>query len=55
MRAMWKGAVSFGLVSVPVKLYAATTSRRAASRSSSWWSASWRSSNVGVAGLAGRQ
>jgi DNA end-binding protein Ku len=26
MRAMWKGAVSFGLVSVPVKLYAATES-----------------------------
>jgi DNA end-binding protein Ku len=25
MRAMWSGAVSFGLVSVPVKLYAATT------------------------------
>src|SRR5918912_3838153 len=24
MRAMWKGAVSFGLVSVPVKLYSAT-------------------------------
>ncbi|HEX5772255.1 MAG TPA: Ku protein, partial [Nocardioidaceae bacterium] len=24
MRAIWKGAVSFGLVSVPVKLYAAT-------------------------------
>ena len=24
MRAMWKGALSFGLVSVPVKLYAAT-------------------------------
>jgi DNA end-binding protein Ku len=27
MRAIWKGAVSFGLVSVPVKLYAATESR----------------------------
>ena len=26
MRAIWKGAVSFGLVSVPVKLYAATQS-----------------------------
>jgi DNA end-binding protein Ku len=26
MRAMWKGAVSFGLVNVPVKLYTATTS-----------------------------
>ncbi|CAN5165741.1 Ku protein [soil metagenome] len=26
MRSMWKGAVSFGLVSVPVKLYAATES-----------------------------
>jgi DNA end-binding protein Ku len=25
MRAMWKGAVSFGLVNVPVKLYTATT------------------------------
>lgn len=25
MRAMWSGAVSFGLVSVPIKLYAATT------------------------------
>ena len=25
MRAMWSGAVSFGLVSVPVKAYAATT------------------------------
>ncbi|MFC5994620.1 Ku protein [Pseudonocardia hispaniensis] len=25
MRAMWSGAVSFGLVSVPVKMYAATT------------------------------
>jgi DNA end-binding protein Ku len=25
MRAMWSGAVSFGLVSVPVKLYSATT------------------------------
>ncbi len=27
MRAIWKGAVSFGLVNVPVKLYAATESR----------------------------
>ena len=26
MRAMWKGAVSFGLVNVPVKLYSATES-----------------------------
>ena len=26
MRAIWKGAVSFGLVSVPVKLYTATES-----------------------------
>ncbi|QWC84072.1 Ku protein [Nocardioidaceae bacterium] len=26
MRAIWKGAISFGLVSVPVKLYAATSS-----------------------------
>ena len=25
MRAMWSGAVSFGLVSVPVKAYAATS------------------------------
>src|ERR1700710_1614315 len=24
MRAMWKGTVSFGLVTIPVKLYAAT-------------------------------
>ena len=24
MRAIWKGAVSFGLVSVPVKVYSAT-------------------------------
>ena len=24
MRAIWKGAVAFGLVNVPVKLYAAT-------------------------------
>ena len=27
MRAIWKGSVSFGLVSVPVKLYAATESK----------------------------
>ena len=26
MRAMWKGAVSFGLVNVPVKMYTATSS-----------------------------
>ena len=26
MRAIWKGSVSFGLVSVPVKLYSATES-----------------------------
>ncbi len=26
MRAMWKGAVSFGLVNVPVKMYTATES-----------------------------
>ena len=26
MRAIWKGAVSFGLVNVPVKLYSATES-----------------------------
>ena len=25
MRAMWSGAVSFGLVSVPIKVYSATT------------------------------
>jgi hypothetical protein len=24
MRSMWKGAISFGLVSIPIKLYAAT-------------------------------
>lgn len=24
MRSMWKGAIGFGLVSIPVKLYAAT-------------------------------
>lgn len=24
MRSMWKGTVSFGLVSIPVRLYAAT-------------------------------
>ena len=29
MRAIWKGAVSFGLVSVPVKLYSATESHDA--------------------------
>ena len=27
MRSMWKGAVSFGLVSIPVNLYVATESR----------------------------
>ena len=27
MRAIWKGAVSFGLVSVPVKLYSATENK----------------------------
>ncbi|MGH3413234.1 MAG: Ku protein [Marmoricola sp.] len=32
MRAIWKGAVSFGLVSVPVKLYAATQSKDIAFR-----------------------
>jgi DNA end-binding protein Ku len=32
MRAIWKGAVSFGLVSVPVKLYAATESHDVAFR-----------------------
>jgi DNA end-binding protein Ku len=25
MRAIWSGAVSFGLVSVPIKVYSATT------------------------------
>ena len=24
MRSMWKGAISFGLVTIPVQLYAAT-------------------------------
>ena len=32
MRAIWKGAVSFGLVSVPVKVYAATESHDVAFR-----------------------
>jgi DNA end-binding protein Ku len=32
MRAIWRGAVSFGLVSVPVKLYAATESHDVAFR-----------------------
>lgn len=32
MRAIWKGAVSFGLVSVPVKLYSATESKDVAFR-----------------------
>ena len=27
MRSMWKGAISFGLVMIPVKLYAATEQR----------------------------
>ena len=26
-RAMWKGAIQFGLVTIPVKLYLATESR----------------------------
>lgn len=30
MRPLWKGAVSFGLVFVPVKLYAATEKRTSA-------------------------
>lgn len=30
MRAIWKGAISFGLVSIPVKLYAATEERSVA-------------------------
>jgi DNA end-binding protein Ku len=32
MRSMWKGAVSFGLVMIPVKLYAATETRDIAFR-----------------------
>src|ERR1700755_2197371 len=27
MRSIWKGAISFGLVSIPVKLYSATEER----------------------------
>ncbi len=27
MRAMWKGSVSFGLVSIPIQLYAATENK----------------------------
>ncbi|MDE3074209.1 MAG: hypothetical protein KGJ86_02160 [Chloroflexota bacterium] len=27
MRSIWKGAVSFGLVSIPIRLYAATESK----------------------------
>jgi non-homologous end joining protein Ku len=27
MRSMWAGAISFGLVNIPVKLYAATEQR----------------------------
>ena len=27
MRAIWKGAITFGLVTIPVKLYPATESR----------------------------
>ena len=27
MRSMWKGAISFGLVTIPVKLYTATEQR----------------------------
>lgn len=27
MRSMWKGSISFGLVTIPVKLYAATESK----------------------------
>ena len=27
MRSMWKGAISFGLVMIPVKLYTATEQR----------------------------
>jgi DNA end-binding protein Ku len=32
MRSMWKGAVSFGLVMIPVKLYAATEQKDIAFR-----------------------
>ena len=32
MRAIWKGAVSFGLVSIPVNLYVATKSKNIAFR-----------------------
>ena len=27
MRAIWKGAISFGMVTIPVKLYTATESK----------------------------
>ena len=27
MRPIWKGAISFGMVTIPVKLYAATESK----------------------------
>ena len=32
MRSMWKGAISFGLVMIPVKLYAATEQKDIAFR-----------------------
>ena len=32
MRSIWKGAISFGLVSIPVKLYSATEERDIAFR-----------------------
>ena len=32
MRSMWKGAISFGLVLIPVKLYAATEQKDIAFR-----------------------
>jgi DNA end-binding protein Ku len=32
MRSMWKGAISFGLVTIPVKLYAATEQKDIAFR-----------------------
>lgn len=28
MRTLWKGAISFGLVNVPIKMYTATEKKR---------------------------
>ena len=28
MRAMWRGSISFGLINVPIKMYAATENKR---------------------------